>query len=917
MNTDSRSRDVTVDIPLTPVASDGRVGARKGDSPSKIAVQETFRSANETSKGSNEKSGLFHRRGGMRKARRENSEPRPVIESDEEEGTLTRMGRIYNKILNFSIVTRYFVYVLPLGILFAVPIVVGATAARKAELGDVRIMWIFAWVEVVWLALWVSKIFAKCLPWLFQFICGVVSSGTRKYASLLEALEIPISLVGWAVVALVTFGPLVKSNRHAPPPRPNDPKPWVSNLNSVLFATLVATIVYLVEKFLIQMISINYHRKQFNSKIKISKRNVHLLGILYDASRSLFPAYCPEFAEEDYIINDSLGTGKKGSQRGSVTPMRLIQNVGRVGDKLTSAFGNIASEITGKQVFNPNSAHSIVVEALEKKKSSEALAKRLWMSFVVEGKDALYMEDLVEVLGESRRDEAGEAFAAVDRDGNGDVSLDEMSLTVVEIGRERKSIASSMHDVDQAINVLDKLLQVIAFIIVLFIFVAFLNKNFTTTLATAGTALLSMSFVFAVTAQEVLGSCIFLFVKHPYDVGDRVDIDTVQLTVEHISLLFSVFRRVDNHKTVQIPNQLLNQKWVENITRSKAMRETVLMHINFDTTLEDIQLLRDEMQKFVLEHNRDFQPDIDIELTGIASMDKLELKVEIRHKSNWSNETLRASRRSKFMCALVLALRKVPVYGPGAGDPILGDIGKPTYAVAITDTEAVAQREEFAREKEAKRLVPSKKSDDKSPEDKDSPTMSKGKPNGGDTINKPSADSSGWAAVAALNARNATFDPARDDWRVERDEAATLAGRTSSDTRRGNDVDESQGLLRKAPSQGRRKRDSHEGTSQQPQGLMLSGVEQRSSTEAEHSSRGPMELPTHGGLTPQQYPERTNSPSPAIPPEYQQYLQGQSSTSPDQPGRRTPQGQGQGQNHPGSLQQTSWLQQPPQPGWRP
>ena len=110
------------------------------------------------------------------------------------------------------------------------------------------------------------------------------------------------------------------------------------------------------------------------------------------------------------------------------------------------------------------------MEALEKKKSSEALAKRLWMSFVVEGKDALYMEDLVEVLGESRRDEAAEAFAAVDRDGNGDVSLDEMTLTVVGIGRERKSIASSMHDVDQAINVLDKLLQVIAIIIVLFIF---------------------------------------------------------------------------------------------------------------------------------------------------------------------------------------------------------------------------------------------------------------------------------------------------------------------------------------------------------------------------------------------------------------------------------------------------------------
>jgi hypothetical protein len=208
MNTDSGSRDVTVDIPLTPVASSSQMAVRKGDSPPRVAVQETFHSANDTSNGSNEKIGLFHRHGGMRKAKRGNSESRSATESDEEEGTLTRMGRIYNKILNFSIVTRYFVYVLPLGIIFAVPIVVGATAARKAELGDVRIMWIFAWVEIVWLALWGSKIFAKCLPWLFQFICGVVSSGTRKYASLLEALEIPISLVGWAVVALVTFTPV-------------------------------------------------------------------------------------------------------------------------------------------------------------------------------------------------------------------------------------------------------------------------------------------------------------------------------------------------------------------------------------------------------------------------------------------------------------------------------------------------------------------------------------------------------------------------------------------------------------------------------------------------------------------------------------------------------------------------------------
>jgi len=68
-----------------------------------------------------------------------------------------------------------------------------------------------------------------------------------------------------------------------------------------------------------------------------------------------------------------------------------------------TVFGNVAHEITGKKVFNPNSAHTIVIEALEKNRSAEALARRLWMSFVVEGKNSLFQEDILEVLSGGRR----------------------------------------------------------------------------------------------------------------------------------------------------------------------------------------------------------------------------------------------------------------------------------------------------------------------------------------------------------------------------------------------------------------------------------------------------------------------------------------------------------------------------------
>jgi small-conductance mechanosensitive channel len=814
--------DVTINIPMTPVPTPAPTGARKAE-PHVSSM--AYRSSNEFAEQTpNEKAGLFHRTDtGL--GRRRKLEQKGLAQKDEDDGTLTSMGKVYTKILHFSVVTRYFLYVLPLALLIAVPIIIGATAARNTTIAGVQITWFFTWFEVVWLGIWVAKLFAQALPWIFQFLCGIVSSGTRKYALILKALEIPISLVGWAAISLSTFTPLMTLNPYARKINDTKTKDWQATVRNILLAGFFSSLVFLGERLLVQLISISYHRKQFDNKIKDSKRNVHFLGLLYDASRALFPAYCPEFAAEDYLINDSIDASIKvgsGNRSGSATPMRLIQNVGanvgRVGDKITAAFGNVAQEITGKQVFNPTSAHSIVVEALEKTSSSEALARRLWMSFVMEGREALYQDDIVDVLGAERTTEAEECFACLDRDGNGDISLDEMILAVCEFGRERHSIASSMHDVDQAIHVLNNLLLVVAFIISIFIFVGFINKNFTTTLATAGTALLSLSFVFAVTCQEVLGSCIFLFVKHPFDVGDRVDIGESQLVVERISLLFTVFRKVKDHKTTQVPNIILNSNWIDNITRSKAMREQVLLYINFDTTLEDIQLLKSEMAAFVLDkdNNRDFQPDVDIEVTGIHEMNKLELKIEIRHKSNWSNEAVRASRRSKFMCALVLALRKIPIYGPGAGDAALGDVGKPTYAVTISDEQAAANKKEFSDNKDKKRMIPKNVEEDadasvKSPEN---PPTGKSTsvdylggiaaPRGLSTQSASTVARAEASILETLNARPAALDPAHDDTNkyYKATEDVALA---KTESRRSQDIEEVRGLLRKESSRGRRK----------------------------------------------------------------------------------------------------------------
>jgi hypothetical protein len=337
------------------------------DIPLQTVVSHTPSHAPTSREEENEKSAFF--RGGRRRVHKVNSQGLqiPGNDPDEEKTALNKMGRLYTKIMQFSIVTRYMIYVAPLALILAIPIILAVTVwSGKDEKGrpkhtiggaDEKRFWI--WIEIIWLSLWACKIVAHFLPKLFEFLIGVVSPGVRKYALLLRALEKPLSVFFWMIVNQVTFPVLVNTNRG-----------WYNTMKSILLAFLISSAIILAERLLIQLISISYHRKQFDGKIKDSKRNIYLLGLLYDASRALFPSYCQEFAEEDYIIQDSLQLGLgsrkatlKGHKRsGTGTPMRLLADVGRFGDKVTSAFGTVAQEITGKKVCHIWH-HSYVSEA--------------------------------------------------------------------------------------------------------------------------------------------------------------------------------------------------------------------------------------------------------------------------------------------------------------------------------------------------------------------------------------------------------------------------------------------------------------------------------------------------------------------------------------------------------------------------
>jgi small-conductance mechanosensitive channel len=182
--------------------------------------------------------------------------------------------------------------------------------------------------------------------------------------------------------------------------------------------------------------------------------------------------------------------------------------------------------------------------------------------------------------------------------------------------------------------------------------------------------------LFSATAQEFLQSLVFVFVKHPFDVGDRVTIygNSGKLGlgddyfVKEIALLYTEFKKMEGH-VVQAPNSYLNTLFILNQRRSGALAEAIPIVIKFGTTLEQIEQLRERLLEFVKSEKREYQSNILTELKEVAEVHSLTLNVVFFYKSNWQNELLRLQRRNKFICALMIAMQECGIEGPRMRHP--------------------------------------------------------------------------------------------------------------------------------------------------------------------------------------------------------------------------------------------------------
>ncbi|KUL89750.1 hypothetical protein ZTR_00542 [Talaromyces verruculosus] len=571
----------------------------------------------------------------------------------------TSIAKVLKRIHSSSFLVRYFFYIMPLTLILLIPLLLGALVFKSANVGGVKLLWFSVWLEIFWLTLWAGRITAKCFPPVFGIVSSIFTNNQKKYRDLARELELPLTLFFWWLGVEISFLPTM-INHHVDGNR--SVKEWESTMNKVIVSIFVGAILNLIEKIIIQLIAISFHTRTYADRIEINKFQISNLTKLYAYSREKISEKDEDFEEHG-----------SGTQSGTKTPMNVAGTALKVGKKTLNKVGDmagvVAGDFTGKKINKSSHPHQVVLTLLSTNTGGQVLARRLYRTFVRDGFDTVFSGDLKSAF--DNNEEAEAAFTMFDKDMNGDISMEELEAVCVEIGRERKSITASLKDLDSVVSRLDAVLFFIVCVVTLLVFLSLISTSAAGVLTSAGSTILALSWLFSATAQEFLQSVIFVFVKHPFDVGDRVTIygntgDAMKgddYFVKEISLLYTEFKKMQGH-VVQAPNSYLNTLFILNQRRSGGLAEAVPVVIKYGTTIEQMEALRQRLLEFVRTEKREYQPSIITELREVTEAFSLTLNVVFFYKSNWQNEGLRLQRRNKFICMLMLSMQEIGIEGP-------------------------------------------------------------------------------------------------------------------------------------------------------------------------------------------------------------------------------------------------------------
>ncbi|XP_022769276.1 mechanosensitive ion channel protein 6-like [Durio zibethinus] len=461
-------------------------------------------------------------------------------------------------------------------------------------------------------------------------------------------------------------------------------------VTKILVCFLVATLIWLVKTLLVKVLASSFHVNTFFDRIQEALFNQYVIEML--SGPPLFEINSKEEEEEKDDIPEveqspSAGSSTVNNLRATLPPRTEAKRGTRKQQKITvvengprfsrtmskrknedirldhlrklnhkniSAWNmrrmvNMVSHgqlaTLDEQILNSDRDDESSVQIRSECQANEA-AKKIFQNVAKPVYQCIYLTDIMRFMG---RDEALKALhlfgAGSEEDGISKASLNNW---LVNAFRDRKALALSLNDTKTAVDELHNMLDVVVAIIIVVIWLIILGIPVTHFLVFISSQLLLVVFIFGNTCKTVFEAIIFLFIMHPFDVGDRCEVDGVQMVVEEMNILTTVFLRFDGQKIVY-PNSVLSTKPIGNFYRSPDMVETIEFCIHVSTPSEKIVIMKERITEYIESQEHHWHKNPLVVVTDVEDMNKLKFTVSSKHKMNYQNVPERLTRRGHLL----------------------------------------------------------------------------------------------------------------------------------------------------------------------------------------------------------------------------------------------------------------------------
>ncbi|CAK9179400.1 unnamed protein product [Ilex paraguariensis] len=279
-------------------------------------------------------------------------------------------------------------------------------------------------------------------------------------------------------------------------------------------------------------------------------------------------------------------------------------------------------------------------------------AKRIFRNVAKPGAKYIEEEDLMRFL---KRVEIHTIFPLFEGAlETGRIAKSAFQNWVVRAYFERKSLAHSLNDTKTAVQQLHKLASVVVSVIIILVSLLVMGWATMKVIVFFITQLVLVGFMFQNTCKNIFESIVFVFVMHPFDIGDRCVIDGVQMVVEEMNILTTVFLRYDMEK-IYYPNSVLITKPISNFYRSPEMCDTIDFTIDVSTPMETITALKKAVQIYIESKPKYWNPKHSMIVKEIENVDKMKMALCVQHTINHQNY----GERNNRITELILELKKI------------------------------------------------------------------------------------------------------------------------------------------------------------------------------------------------------------------------------------------------------------------